>query len=135
MPWFETGQYLFGPVLGAFAPFVLVALAAAYFTSAHVRRLGVEMVLWCVAYVVYLLAVLHPLTMGREQGWPAWVFAMVVVGLAALVHFCRTQRRAEEAAGAADDRHRDDLAGEAHVHGVGGDDRDHLREIDGDRRH
>jgi hypothetical protein len=35
----------------------------------------------------------------------------------------RAQRRAEEAAGAADDRHRDDLAGEAHVHGVGRNDR------------
>ena len=44
-----------------------------------------------------LLAVLYPLTMGREQGWPAWVFAMVVVGLAVLVHFTRTQRRAEAA--------------------------------------
>lgn len=62
LPWFDTGQYLFGPVLGAIAPFVLVLVAALYFTSAHVRRIGLEMVLWCVAYVAYLLAVLHPQT-------------------------------------------------------------------------
>ncbi|MEJ7795207.1 MAG: DHA2 family efflux MFS transporter permease subunit [Nocardioides sp.] len=43
-----------------------------------------------------LLAVLYPLTMGREQGWPAWVFAMIVVGVAVLVRFCRAQRRAED---------------------------------------
>ena len=42
-----------------------------------------------------LLAVLYPLTMGREQGWPAWTFAMVVVGVAVLARFVTLQRRAE----------------------------------------
>ena len=28
-----------------------------------------------------LLAVLYPLTMGREQGWPAWVFALMAAGV------------------------------------------------------
>ncbi len=44
-----------------------------------------------------LLAVLYPLTMGREQGWPAWVFALIVVGGALLVRFVRSQNRAEKA--------------------------------------
>jgi len=44
-----------------------------------------------------LLAVLYPLTMGREQEWPAWGFAMIVVGVAVLVRFGRAQRRAEDA--------------------------------------
>ncbi|HEX6151340.1 MFS transporter [Nocardioides sp.] len=44
-----------------------------------------------------LLAVLYPLTMGREQGWPAWGFALMVAGAAILVRFARTQHRAERA--------------------------------------
>jgi EmrB/QacA subfamily drug resistance transporter len=44
-----------------------------------------------------LLAVLYPLTMGREQGWPAWGFALMVAGVAVLVRFGRAQRRAERA--------------------------------------
>ena len=28
-----------------------------------------------------LLAVLYPLTMGRELGWPAWVYAVMAVGV------------------------------------------------------
>ncbi len=42
-----------------------------------------------------LLAVLYPLTMGREQGWPAWVFALIVVGGVLLTRFVVSQRRAE----------------------------------------
>ena len=42
-----------------------------------------------------LLAVLYPLTMGREQGWPAWGFALMVAGVAVLVRFGRAQHRAE----------------------------------------
>ena len=44
-----------------------------------------------------LLAVLYPLTMGREQGWPAWGFALMVAGAAVLVRFGRAQHRAERA--------------------------------------
>lgn len=43
-----------------------------------------------------LLAVLYPLTMGREQGWPAWGFALMVAGVAVLVRFARKQHRAEQ---------------------------------------
>ena len=46
-----------------------------------------------------LLAVLYPLTMGREEGWPAWVFATIAVGLAVLVAFGRRQWRAERRGG------------------------------------
>ena len=42
-----------------------------------------------------LMAVLYPLTMGREEGWPVWVFAMMAVGVAVLVAFGRRQHRAE----------------------------------------
>ncbi|WP_426241492.1 DHA2 family efflux MFS transporter permease subunit [Nocardioides sp. LHG3406-4] len=42
-----------------------------------------------------LLAVLYPLTMGREQGWPAWVFALIVAGGVLLARFVSSQRRAE----------------------------------------
>ncbi|QBR93730.1 MFS transporter [Nocardioides euryhalodurans] len=42
-----------------------------------------------------LLAVLYPLTMGREEGWPAWVFALMALGVAVLVRFGRSQHRAE----------------------------------------
>lgn len=81
LPWFDTGQYLFGPVLGLVAPFVLVGLAALYFTSAHVRRIGVEMDLWCVAYVVYLLAVLHPQTSTFRMMLPLFPLALAAAGL------------------------------------------------------
>nr|WP_234864911.1 hypothetical protein [Sinomonas albida] len=62
MPWFDTGRYLFGPVIGAIAPFVLVAAVVLYLTSAHVRLIGVELRLWCAAYALYLLAFLYPQT-------------------------------------------------------------------------
>ncbi|WP_082553470.1 MFS transporter [Phycicoccus sp. Root101] len=42
-----------------------------------------------------LLAVLYPLTMGRELGWPAWVYAVMAVGVVGLVAFVSVQRRSE----------------------------------------
>lgn len=81
LPWFDTGQYLFGPALGLAAPFVLVALAALYFTSAHVRRIGLEMELWCVAYVVYLLAFLHPQTSTFRMMLPLFPLALAAARL------------------------------------------------------
>ena len=44
---------------------------------------------------VGLLAVLYPLTMGRELGWPAWVYAAMAVGVVVLALFARSQVRAE----------------------------------------
>ncbi|WP_369044935.1 hypothetical protein [Sinomonas sp. P10A9] len=81
LPWFDTGQYLFGPALGLVAPVALVALAALYFTSAHVRRIGLEMEMWCVAYVVYLLAFLHPQTSTFRMMLPLFPLALAAAGL------------------------------------------------------
>lgn len=47
---------------------------------------------------VGLLAVLYPLTMGRELGWPAWVYAAMAAGAVVLGFFARSQVRAERAA-------------------------------------
>jgi EmrB/QacA subfamily drug resistance transporter len=44
-----------------------------------------------------LLAVLYPLTMGRELGWPAWVYAAMAAGVLVLGWFVRAQRRTEAA--------------------------------------
>ncbi len=44
-----------------------------------------------------LLAVLYPLTLGRELGWPAWVFGLVAAGLVGLTVFVRIQQRLEAA--------------------------------------
>jgi EmrB/QacA subfamily drug resistance transporter len=42
-----------------------------------------------------LLAVLYPLTMGRELGWPTWVYAAMAAGVVVLAFFARSQVRAE----------------------------------------
>ncbi|GAB3282780.1 glycosyltransferase family 39 protein [Sinomonas notoginsengisoli] len=81
LPWFDTGQFLFGPFFGMLAPFALVAVAALYFTSTHVRRIGVEMALWCGAYVAYLLAVLHPQTSTFRMMLPLFPLALAGVRL------------------------------------------------------
>ena len=42
-----------------------------------------------------LLAVLYPLTMGRELGWPVWGYALIAAGVVTLVAFVRHQQRTE----------------------------------------
>jgi MFS family permease len=44
-----------------------------------------------------LLAILYPLTLGRELGWPIWVHAAMAAGVAVLGLFVRSQVRAERA--------------------------------------
>ncbi|MDN3482242.1 hypothetical protein QMA10_09965 [Arthrobacter sp. APC 3897] len=61
-PWFVEAERLFGPDLGPVALIALVALAVLCLNAEPVRRLGVEMQVWCAAYVLYLLAFLNPLT-------------------------------------------------------------------------
>ncbi|MBO0897889.1 hypothetical protein [Arthrobacter sunyaminii] len=61
-PWFVEAERLFGPVMGPVALMALVALTVLCLNSEPVRRLGVEMQVWCAAYVLYLLAFLNPLT-------------------------------------------------------------------------
>ena len=68
VPWFDTGRFLFGPV----------ALAL---TSSPVRRLGPEMQLWCAAYCLYLLAVLHPQTSTFRMMLPLFPLGLAAAGL------------------------------------------------------
>ncbi len=79
LPWVETGQGLFGPVLGALAPVLLVIVATLYLCSATVRRLGVEMQLWSAAYLLYLLAFLHPQTSTFRLLIPLFPLALAAV--------------------------------------------------------
>lgn len=46
-----------------------------------------------------LLAVLYPLTVGREEGWPVWVFVLMALGAGVLARFAVRQHRAEAAGG------------------------------------
>lgn len=81
LPWFDTGRYLFGPVMGPVAPFVLVALGVLYLTSAQVRRVGLEMQLWCAAYALYLLAFLYPQTSTFRMMLPLAPLALAAAGM------------------------------------------------------
>ncbi|POH74215.1 MFS transporter [Arthrobacter glacialis] len=52
-----------------------------------------------VILAVGMLAVLYPLTMGREENWPIWTFLMMAFGLLVLVGFVLLQRREEKNGG------------------------------------
>lgn len=75
-PWFETGQMLFGPVLGVLAPFVFVALFALLMLSKPARALGTELRLWCTCYMGYLLVFLHPQTSTFRMLLPLFPLAL-----------------------------------------------------------
>jgi len=60
LPWFNAGVKLVGPFWGPLLPVLLVGLAALYLNSHAVRRIGVDLTVWCGAYLLYLLAVLDP---------------------------------------------------------------------------
>ena len=80
-------------------PFGLVALAAALrwvpeSVAAQRPRIDLRGVATLAAG---LLAVLYPLTLGRELGWPGWVFAVMAGGAVVLAGFTRSQWRAERA--------------------------------------
>jgi EmrB/QacA subfamily drug resistance transporter len=40
-----------------------------------------------------LVAIIYPLIQGRSDGWPAWIFAMLVAGMVLLLAFLRHERR------------------------------------------
>ena len=40
-----------------------------------------------------MLALIYPLIQGRPQGWPAWIFAMLAVGVLLLAAFALYERR------------------------------------------
>ncbi len=58
------------------------------------RRPGID-VRGVLVLAAGLLAVLYPLTMGRELGWPVWGYALIAAGVVTLVAFVRHQQRAE----------------------------------------
>ncbi len=59
-PWFDAGVDLVGPLWGPVLPVLFVGLVALYLNSKAVRRIGLELRIWCAMYLLYLLAVLHP---------------------------------------------------------------------------
>lgn len=75
-PWFDTGQMLFGPLLGTLAPFVFVALFALLMLGKPVRALGTELRLWCTCYMGYLLVFLHPQTSTFRMLLPLFPLAL-----------------------------------------------------------
>ena len=76
MPWFDTGILLFGPLLGILAPFVFVAVFGLVMVSRPVRALGVELRIWCVCYMGYLLVFLHPQTSTFRMLLPLFPLAL-----------------------------------------------------------
>ncbi|MFQ4149200.1 hypothetical protein AAGW05_10945 [Arthrobacter sp. LAPM80] len=59
-PWFDAGVELVGPLWGPVLPVLFVALVALYLNSKAVRRIGLDLRVWCGMYLLYLMAVLHP---------------------------------------------------------------------------
>ncbi len=81
LPWVDAGQGLFGPIAGALAPLLLSIFAALYLSSPTVRRLGIEIQLWSAAYLLYLLAFLHPQTSTFRLLLPLFPLALAAVFL------------------------------------------------------
>jgi len=78
-------------------PVGIVAVVAAVRwvpNSVAERRPGID-VRGVLVLAAGLLAVLYPLTMGRELGWPLWGYALIAAGIAVLLAFVGAQRRAE----------------------------------------
>ncbi|MFJ3956329.1 hypothetical protein [Arthrobacter sp. NPDC090010] len=62
-PWWDMAVGTLGPVLGPVALLAfLVCSAWALLKAPAVRRIGVELRLWCACYLIYLLAFLQPQT-------------------------------------------------------------------------
>ena len=58
--WFESARYWFGWPLGAVVVVVIVAGFAAILFSPAVRRIGIDLRIWCASYAAYLFAVFFP---------------------------------------------------------------------------
>lgn len=76
-PWYDMGADLFGPIGGVLAPLVLLIAAVLALTSATARRMGVELRLWCAAYLGYLFVFLHPQTSTFRLLLPLFPLALV----------------------------------------------------------
>lgn len=80
-PWFDMGAGLLGPVAGTLAPVALTALFVWLLFSPPVVRLGVELRLFCAAYMAYLLVFLHPQTSTFRLLLPLFPLALAAVFL------------------------------------------------------
>lgn len=78
-PWFDTGQWLFGPVFGPVAVVVVGVVVLLALLSTPVRRLGTDLQGWCLCYVLYLAAVLHPQTSTFRLLLPLFPLALAAV--------------------------------------------------------
>lgn len=81
-PWFETGAELFGPLLGALAPVLLVAAGAVVLRArVVVARLDLLLRVWIACYAVYLLLFLHPQTSTFRLLLPLFPLALPLAAL------------------------------------------------------
>ncbi|MCQ1945480.1 hypothetical protein [Arthrobacter sp. zg-Y1116] len=80
-PWLTMSQHLLGPLFGPVALVVLVAGAALYLMSPPVRRLGLELQLWCASYLLYLLVFLNPQTSTFRLLLPLFPLALATAWL------------------------------------------------------
>ena len=48
---------------------------------------------WCRAHWSGLVAIIFPLIQGQTEGWPAWTFVVLAVGVVLLLAFVRYERR------------------------------------------
>lgn len=79
LPWFERGNALFGPLLGAIFPVLLVVFVYFAFTSKPMRAVGIQMQLWCFSYFFYIFAFLNPQTSTFRLLIPLFPIALAVV--------------------------------------------------------
>lgn len=82
-PWFDAGVQLAGPFFGPLLPVLLMVVAALYLGSQSVRRMGTELRLWCVLYMVYLFAVLDPQSSTFRMMLPLFPLALAAAFLSA----------------------------------------------------
>lgn len=80
-PWFEAGVKLVGPFWGPLLPIVLVVLAGLYLNSHAVRKIGVELRVWCAMYLLYILAVLDPQTSTFRMLLPLFPLALPLAAI------------------------------------------------------
>lgn len=80
-PWFDAGIDLVGPVLGPLLPLLLVVLAVLYLNSHAVRKIGIELRVWCGIYLLYLMAVLHPQSSTFRMMLPLFPLALALAFL------------------------------------------------------
>lgn len=89
-PWFDEAERLFGPALGPAVLTALVLLTVLWLNSGSVRRLGVELQVWCGAYLMYLFAFLNPLTSTFRLLLPLFPLGLALASLSTSRAYRRT---------------------------------------------